>query len=426
VLEFVDRADWTPDGKEFAILRSVGGHSRIESPIGKVLYTAPVIPLIDIRISPGGDRIAFLEGAERVALVCVLDRDGHRTALTPPLPTQRVAWDPGGREIWYEVRTPGGEGRIESVDLAGHRRTRLRAPTTLILHDIAKDGRLLVERYIGGAGLLALVPGSTRERQLAWFDYSVVADISADGTQLVMTERGQAEGGKPAVYLRKTDGSPAVRIAEGEAQGFSEDGRTVLVRRAEKPGGYLLVPTGTGTPVEIPKAPFSGDGPAWLTPDGKRIVITATLPGKGRHFYVREIPDGPPREISLEGFLASGQAVSPDGKWIAGFRDWSENLFLFPLDGGPPREIPGTPKLDPIHWADDRTLFVAESQTVPFKVYRLDATTGARTFVREVSPPEGENAISVRSGAMTPDGRYYAYSYARAATSDLFLVEGVR
>ena len=38
VLENVQWADWSPDGTNFAVVREFGGLSRLEYPIGKVLY----------------------------------------------------------------------------------------------------------------------------------------------------------------------------------------------------------------------------------------------------------------------------------------------------------------------------------------------------------------------------------------------------
>jgi len=153
VLEYVNRADWTADGRDFVIVRAVGGRERIESPIGKVLYTSPDSGIVDIRVSPAGDRIAFVEASSRGAFVCVVDREGHRSVLTKRIAARHACWSPDGREIWYDVRGDSGEGRIESVDLAGRARSRVRVPAGLIIHDIARDGRLLVERYVGGNGV---------------------------------------------------------------------------------------------------------------------------------------------------------------------------------------------------------------------------------------------------------------------------------
>ena len=62
VLEGVIDADWSPDGKDLAVIHLVGDRYRLEYPIGRVLYE-PEPPgwLSDLRISPRGDQVAFIE-----------------------------------------------------------------------------------------------------------------------------------------------------------------------------------------------------------------------------------------------------------------------------------------------------------------------------------------------------------------------------
>ncbi len=57
--EAVACADWSPDGKSLAIVRRVGKTHRLEFPIGKILYETKEY-IETLRLSPGGDRIAFL------------------------------------------------------------------------------------------------------------------------------------------------------------------------------------------------------------------------------------------------------------------------------------------------------------------------------------------------------------------------------
>ena len=38
LLEGVQFADWSPDGRDLAVVRAVSGRTRLEMPIGKVLY----------------------------------------------------------------------------------------------------------------------------------------------------------------------------------------------------------------------------------------------------------------------------------------------------------------------------------------------------------------------------------------------------
>src|SRR6266487_2003520 len=54
LLENVSLADWTPDGRDLAVVHNVGGKDRLEFPVGKVLYeTAAGIE--SVRFSPRGD-----------------------------------------------------------------------------------------------------------------------------------------------------------------------------------------------------------------------------------------------------------------------------------------------------------------------------------------------------------------------------------
>ena len=82
--EHVREAEWTPDGSDLAVVRRVGGFERLEFPLGKVLYQTSGY-ISDIRFSPSGDRIAFADHplyADDAGAVAMVDRDGHRTALS--------------------------------------------------------------------------------------------------------------------------------------------------------------------------------------------------------------------------------------------------------------------------------------------------------------------------------------------------------
>ena len=77
LLNEVNWADWSNDGSKVAIARIQGGFSQLEFPIGKVLYKAPVGWIGDPRISPKGDRIAFLEHP-------LMADDGGSVAIVDP------------------------------------------------------------------------------------------------------------------------------------------------------------------------------------------------------------------------------------------------------------------------------------------------------------------------------------------------------
>ncbi len=84
-----------------------------------------------------------------------------------------------------------------------------------------------------------------RKRELGWFGWSLLRDISRDGKKVLFEE--EAEGGGPnyTVFLRDTDGSPPVRIGEGTGEAISPDNKWVITKPA-KGGALSLVPTGAG------------------------------------------------------------------------------------------------------------------------------------------------------------------------------------
>ena len=50
------------------------------------------------------------------------------------------------------------------------------------------------------------------EHDFTWLDWSYPVTLSADGQTLLFREEGEAGGPTYAVYIRKTDGSAAVRL----------------------------------------------------------------------------------------------------------------------------------------------------------------------------------------------------------------------
>jgi Tol biopolymer transport system component len=221
VLDSVDGADWSPDGSSLLVVRRSGPRLRIEFPIGKTLYESGAA-IKSVRVSPKGDRVAFTEHVlltDNRGDVVMVDLAGKKTILAGGWEDLGgLAWSPDGREVWFSASNSGADRRLYAVTLDGKLRLVARVPGNFILHDIASDGRVLVSHGTMQAVMLGLVPGDTKERDLTWLDFSIAADLSADGKTLLFTEQGVAGGPQYAVYTRGTDGSPAVRLGKGNAQ----------------------------------------------------------------------------------------------------------------------------------------------------------------------------------------------------------------
>src|SRR5204863_8872739 len=125
-------------------------------------------------------------------------------------------------------------------------RTRGPAVGRLVLHDVAADGRALLERTVLKAEIRFRGPADAEERDLSWLDLPRVVQVAPGGGTLLFYESG--EGGGPAygAYLRSTDGAVPVRIGTGRAMSLSADGRVAVSVPVDAADRVLLLPTGPG------------------------------------------------------------------------------------------------------------------------------------------------------------------------------------
>jgi Tol biopolymer transport system component len=427
IAEFVASADWTPDGKQLGVTRFLEGKHRLELPLGKVLF-ASERPFGFIRASPRGNGFAFLQTAESGRALVFVDPEGKSAKLVPSsIRGQGVAWSPYGKEIWFDDIGERGTFLLKAVDLAGRVRVVGTFPIGLIVHDISRDGRVLVERYGSQSRIVALMAGQSAERELSWFDRSFPAGLSDDGTTILINESGDAAGAAGAFYLRRTDGSPAVKLGEGQGLELSADGRWVLALPPNSEKGLVLVPTGTGSPVPIPTEPLEKLGNTALSRDGKRLLFSAAEPSGKRRVYVRELPSGKPRAITERSYVPALHGLSPDGRWAAAWGEYTEDMFLLPIDGGEPRTVTNTKDLDFIRWSDDgKFVFGVVDGSIPAHVVRIEAATGKRENWKDLAPPDRAGLIAVFPVFLTPDGNSYVYGYGKSATSDLYVIEGLK
>src|SRR6202161_83093 len=141
----------------------------------------------------------------------------------------------------------------------------------LRLHDVSRDGRMLISRESWRSGLQFRGTADSKERDLSWLDYAQLRDLSADGTQIAFDDWGSAAGAVGLTYVRKSDGSPAVKLGAWSSPALSPDATRVLVTEATVvgQGGYLaLVPTGVGETQKLKSTGLQQVGPKGFMPDG--------------------------------------------------------------------------------------------------------------------------------------------------------------
>jgi Tol biopolymer transport system component len=270
-----------------------------------------------------------------------------------------------------------------------------------------------------------------KDRELSWFDYSTVGDLSADGRTLLFYEWGEGVGARPTIFVRKIDGSDAVRLGEGRPLALSPDGQWALAVEDDSAGQLMLLPTRTGDVRRIPRGPIAEylDWAAW-SPDGRRIYFAGREAPDLRRTYVMDVDDGVPRPVTPDGFV--GLLLSPDGRTLATVDRYGE-YYLCPVDGGsPPRPLSGYRDGDTLlQWSDDgRYLFIREGpDNLVLRVNRLDLSTGSRQFWKELVPPDPTVLVDIGSDPgqirISPDGTSYAYTY-WTFEGELYLASGLK
>ncbi|MGA8437625.1 MAG: protein kinase [Candidatus Sulfotelmatobacter sp.] len=436
VLEQVQWADWSADGNSLAVVRDFGGRNRLEFPIGKPLYeTGGWIG--HPRVSPKGDLIAFIDhpvqGDDRGTL-SVIDAAGHKKNLSDEWYTiQGLAWSANSKEVWFTASKSGVDRTLYAVTLDGKERMVLRLPGALMLFDIWKDGRVLMMRASWRRELVGMIAGETKQRDLSWLDYSYPAALSPDGKTLLFDEEGgggslaysKSGGLSYAVYIRKTDGSPAVLLGEGGALALSPDGKSVISQTQDSPSQLRLLTTGAGEARDLTKDNVNHTWARWF-PDGKRILFSGNEPGQGVRLYVQDIAPNQSQAITPEGVDGNAFVVSPDSQWIAGIGP-DRKGYLYPVTGGAPRVIPGlNPGEQPITFSSDgRALYIYQPGELPASVNRLDIQTGKRTLWRQLLPSDPAGVETIGPILMTPDAQTCIFGYHRML-ADLYLVEGLK
>jgi dipeptidyl aminopeptidase/acylaminoacyl peptidase len=438
ILEGVDGADWTRDGKGFAVVRSLEDRQRLEYPIGNLLFeTTGLQRIAEPRVSPAGELVAFVDRpaglTDPAGDIAAVDRSGRKRVLSKAwAATSGLAWSRDGREVWFSGTKAGFAQALYAVTLSGQERVVARAPGGLNLKDIAPDGRVLMAEEQLRWETRGRMAGDPTERDLSWLDGTLLPWLSPDGSRMVFVEWGHGGGVGSSAFFRKMDGSAAVRLADGAPYAVSPDWTWVLCGTSPPTQELRLVPIGPGQARTLPRGTVRAYRAASWHPDGKRIVFQGSEAERPARIFVQDLATGLPRPVGPEGVNPTdwiALAISPDGRSYTARPPGARAPYaLYPIDGGEPHSIPGLEIDDePFVWSEDgRSLFVQiGTGRNPTRVEKLDVHTGRRQPWLELSPPDRAGVLYLGSAMVSPNGRHYTYFYPRDL-SDLYLVEGLR
>jgi Tol biopolymer transport system component len=430
----VYEAEWSPDGKQLAIVRRSERGFQVEYPVGHRLYDSPSW-LSDLRMSPDGREIAFIEHpfvGDNYGFVKVIDLYGHAERLTDDLYIALgLAWHPVTREIWYGGAPQGSEkGRNISVHAVARGKKPREVFSSLgatFVHDIASDGTALITQQTPRRFVVSHAAGEETDRDLSWLDWTFPMRLSHDGKTLLFEEQGVANSGKNTFYLRGTDGGPAVRLDEGRGRDLSSDGEHVLALSNDAPERLMMVPTGAGEVRQISVQAIDHLWTARFLDHDQAIMILGSRTGEGTRIWRMAAEGGEPRPLS-DPVIGSWfyLAVSPDGRRIAA-TDTNQVPYIWSLEEHAPAEpIAGTAAGDmPVHWPDERTIYICRPDEKKSDVFAIDLETGARRFVRTMQPPDAAGVQGVFPVLFASGNESYVFGY-KLLLTDLFTVSGLQ
>ena len=415
----VNFADWTPDGRQLVVVR---GRNRLEFSPGKVIrqtsgwFSHP-------RVSPNGDVIAVLEHPipmDAGGSVQVVDISSGATRTVSPgwANVWGLAWGRSGKEIWFSGAQSPDSTSIWAVTLTGRKRMIAQAPGVLELDDVSSDGHALLTRMTQRAGIMALAPGAAKERDLSWLDSSTVQAITPDGQVLLISE------GMRGAYIRRTDGSPAVRIGGGMPLAIAPDGGLAVALNAA--GDELtLLPTGAGEPRALPRGSIVRYSPyaRWF-PNGQQLLIAGSQEGQPPRLYIQDISAGDPRAI--EPSLHGGGVISRDGTKIAA-RNSERAPIVHTIRDGTRVPLQGVGRGDVvIEWSrDGRSLYAYEFMHPAADVFKLEVASGRKTLWKTLAPPDPAGIEEIHTVVLALDTDTYAYTFNRTL-AELYVMDPVR
>ncbi len=428
LLDRVEFADWSPDGKELAVVRDTGDGAVLEYPIGTALAETPGY-FSDVRISRDGKQVALLEhpaGNDTAGMVAMVDSAGHKRTLTGRFADAAgLAWSARGDEIWFTAARTGTRHDLWAVTLDSRERLVLRESSNIVLEDISPGGRALIENVDQRQRILFHGPGDVRDRDLTWLDFGLASDIARDGSRIAFSETGEGAGDLQLAFIRPTAGGPAEKLGEGLLPVLSPDGAMAAAVEQER-RGIVIYPIGPGRERRIPLDAYQVERVGFLG-GADRVWFLGSHGAPGRQMFALPL-DGKsePKPVTPKGSIYAGIGATPDGRYV--FASVDGKIAGYPLTGrGAPLKIDGVaPGERLVAWgADGRGVLLYRRGELPARVYRMDRRTGRRELVAVIDPPDRAGFDAGVSVVMTPDARSYAYTVEQEL-GELALVDGLR
>jgi len=293
------------------------------------------------------------------------------------------------------------------------------------MQDISRDGRVLVHDNLPREAMIFGDLEGGRVRDLSWLDGSRLADLSKDGTRVLFSESIHGKSPRGDVFLRKTDGSPAIRLGDGEPLQISPDGEWVSTLAGETPRKLVLLPVGAGEAKTVPLGDIEAYD-ATFVPGSRLLAVYGKRPGTGERIFLMDWEGRDVRVVGPED-PAGSPTFASDGKRVV-IKSVKSGEQIWRMDGGGPTPLPGlAPRDRVLQWSGDgRVLYLRTGGALPAELERYEIATGRKEAWKKLEPVDLAGVDRIGMILVSSDGRHYAYSYGTTTKSDLYVIDGLQ
>ena len=431
VLESSGWSDWAPHARFFATVRDAGSERLLEvrnvngQQVRTVFRTVGTISFV--RISPDEKRIAFIHhptllgNSGEVRSVAIDGSDG-RSLTSTYSECFGLDWNARSREIWFTAsHGDAGNSALWSVTSSGKRRLLYVLPGKNVLQNVAPAGdRCLLISTRDSVTLTARRPGDG-PRDLSWFGWTYVNDLSPDGRSVLFSDTGRTEQSSGS-WIRTLEGGDAIPLGEGVFERFSPDGKLLVgLTTSDESPQLVLSPLGSGELRQITSDAASYSSPSFVNPHALLFIRSK---GTESAAWTMETDGTGARSLGADGCALP--ASNPEERaFLCVGGDRNGTLFIYSMTKGPGRALHALEAGERFKYArwnaqGDRIFAVTSARLF----LTLDAATG--TVIRQETlplPPTG-GAEGLYAAAFNADASIQVYSTARFS-SELFLVSDI-
>ncbi|MFL6466001.1 MAG: winged helix-turn-helix domain-containing protein [Bryobacteraceae bacterium] len=418
-------ADWLPESHDAAIVRSQNTESVVEFPSGHVVYSSRGW-ITNLRVSPRGDRVAFLDHPVRDddgGYLRVVDKKGSTSLWTPFWSSASgLAWSQPGNEVWFTASKEGGDRALYAASGPGKLRLISQSPSSLRILDISKKGQVLVALDNIRMNLMAAPPGETTESDLSKFDSSHADDMSPDGRFILFTEGSGVAGKHYTSYIHDVNSHATIRLAQGRGLALSPDARWAITIDPEDRRTLILNTREGGEARRIYGDGFEYQWAKFL-PKARELLVGGSYPGEPLMICKQALAGGKPKPVESVSYL-DDVAVSPDGAEIAGLLN--DQVTIFNLLSKAVRKMPAAMNVAPVAWSEDsRSVYVARMDGATIELLKYTLDTEQAEHWKSIPISETSGFAGLASIVVAPQAGRYAYSE-HLNLSRLYIVDGWR